>query len=178
VLSTALFLLYTVYHLIFEQMKSGILSIILLFSFYRHEAGAQTIRAISPDSVLNIINDYPDSGLVVINFWATWCGPCVGELPYFIKADSLLKGENITFIFVSFDVPGKIQSVQKYLDKRKLPGAHYLINSADLNTFIDKVNKQWEGSIPYTIVLNQNDRKTHEGSFETFKDLWSFIREE
>jgi thiol-disulfide isomerase/thioredoxin len=158
-------------------MKKTLLIYVLLSAAFGRQVNAQVIRSVPPDSILNIINKLPDSGTVVINFWATWCKPCVQELPYFKKADSLLKGENITFIFVSFDMPSKVKPVQQYIERMHLAGSHYLINSPDLDRFIGRVEKNWQGTIPYTIVLTKNDRKNHEGSFETFKDLWSFIRE-
>jgi thiol-disulfide isomerase/thioredoxin len=158
------------------KFKPVPLVLILLFTLMAKNASAQKLNAVSPDSVLSIINHLPDSGTIVINFWATWCGPCVSELPYFHKADSILHGENVTFVFVSFDPPSKAGAVQNYITKKKIPGTHYLINSADLDQFIGKVEKNWAGNIPYTIILTAEDRKNHEGSFESFKDLWNFIR--
>jgi thiol-disulfide isomerase/thioredoxin len=158
-------------------MKKSLLLCILLSAAFSRHVNAQAIRSVPPDSILQIIDKLPDSGTVVINFWATWCKPCVQELPYFKKADSLLKGENITFIFVSFDMPSKAKSVQQYIKKMNLSGTHYLISSPDLDRFINQVEKSWQGMIPYTIVLTKDDRKNHEGSFETFKELWNFIRE-
>lgn len=138
---------------------------------------AQTIRIVSSDSVVMMLNSLPDSGTVVINFWATWCRPCVEELPYFIKADTMLKGENTTFIFVSFDMASRIETVGKFVSRQKMPGAQFLVNvTNEMNEFIEKVDPKWEGVIPYTIVLTHEGRKNHEGSFASFRELWGFIR--
>lgn len=153
-------------------------AIILTLLFASFSASkAQTIMVVSPDTVVKIINSLPDSGTVVINFWATWCRPCVEELPYFIKADTMLKGENTTFIFVSFDMASRVETVGKFVSKQKMPGAHFLVNvTNEMNEFIEKVDPKWEGVIPYTIVLTHEGRKNHEGSFASFRELWGFIR--
>ncbi|MES2617221.1 MAG: thioredoxin-like domain-containing protein [Bacteroidota bacterium] len=138
---------------------------------------AQTqVQFVPADSIYNIINHPPDSITLVINFWATWCKPCLEELPYFNQADSILKGEPYRFIYISLDPPSDKTGLVKFVNKRNLTGTHYHLNATDLNEFINKVDPNWQGSIPYTIVLSTADRQNHEGAFEDFKQLWQFIR--
>lgn len=164
--------------MVIEEALMKLRAFILLLSVIcLSAANAQTLKVVSPDSVVKMLNTLPDSGTVVINFWATWCRPCVEELPYFIKADTMLKGENTTFIFVSFDMANRVETVNKFINKQKMPGSHFLVNvTNEMNEFIEKVDPKWEGSIPYTIVLTHEGRKNHEGSFESFRELWGFIR--
>ncbi len=158
-------------------MKIKLSLILLITTLGFHKMSGQNIPMISSDSVLSIINDIPDSGTVVINFWATWCPPCVYELPFFVKADTMLKGENVTFIFISFDPGSGAKQVSKFVKKNGVPGTHYIIGNYNMSEFIDAVDPKWEGGIPYTIVLTKDGRRNHSGSFETFRDLWHFIRE-
>lgn len=134
------------------------------------------IKFVPADSIYNIINHPPDSTILVINFWATWCRPCIEELPYFKQADSVLKGENYLFIYVSLDAPSDKKAPVKFIKQKKQGGRHYQLNETDLDQFINKIDPNWGGSIPYTIVLSKGDRKNHEGAFENYRQLWQFIR--
>jgi thiol-disulfide isomerase/thioredoxin len=156
------------------KFKNIVLCLMLVWGLI---ANAQNIQIITQDSLIKLTNNQPDSGVIVINFWATWCQPCVEELPYFKKADTMLKADNYQFIFVSLDKTSQIKLVNKFIENQKIPGMHHLAKITNINQMIDAVDKNWQGSIPLTIVLTKDDRKIHEGSFESFKDLWHFIRE-
>ena len=145
--------------------------ICLLFSSIHLNA---QVKLISTDSLLHMVRSPKDSSTIVINFWATWCKPCVQELPYFIEADSLLKSKNIQFIFVSFDGEDGLKKVKKYVSVKHLPGTHYLFDSYDFNELITSVGG-WEGNIPYTILLKNGTRKNHEINFSSLKQLLKFI---
>ena len=139
---------------------------------------AQKISVINQTEVRSLAQMKADSGqTIVVNFWATWCGPCVRELPYFIQADTSLKGENFKFIFVSFDPLNNESKVQKFIDKNGMPGTHYIIGNYEMGTLIEQVHPKWEGGIPLTLVITHKETKQHEGAFENFRQFWQFIRD-
>ena len=117
-----------------------------------------------------------ESGLIIINFWATWCKPCVKELPYFNKVDSAFGKGQIKFIFVSFDGPSEIKKVGKFVKLKKYIGRQLILNSADLNDFIESINHQWQGDLPYTILIKNGSRKDHSTSFENYIEIISFVK--
>ena len=91
----------------------------------------------------------------VINFWATWCGPCVEELPYFEKLNGAYKNQPVKVILMSLDFKSKLQSqVIPFVKKQKLTTEVYVVNEPDQQAFIEKVDKKWSGAIPATWFIN------------------------
>ena len=143
--------------------------------FFLNHLNAQQVKLISVDSLIKTINDKNDTSTIVINFWATWCKPCVHELPYFNKADSTLSSLHIKFIFVAFDGPAERKKVSRFIHSRAFIGQQFLLNTADLNDFIEGVDKEWQGDLPYTIVIKNGVRKNHKTSFSNIDELILFI---
>lgn len=156
-------------------MRYLTLGLLLVFGSLK-QLSAQELKQVTQDQVLAMLNETPDSGYIVFNFWATWCPPCIDELPYFIKADTTLRGENYTFVFVSLDPERTFKSTARYIKKLGIPGTHYLMQQDSVAQFLNSVDPNLQGAIPFTVLVSNTGRKTHEGAFNTFKELWNFIR--
>ncbi|AXT63200.1 TlpA family protein disulfide reductase [Aquimarina sp. AD10] len=107
----------------------------------------------------------------VINFWATWCKPCVAELPYFELINSRYPDNEVEVILVSLDLPKQVESkLIPFVKKQKIESRVLLLDDPDANSWIPKVNKNWSGSIPATIIYKGNNVNFYERSF-TYSDL-------
>lgn len=106
----------------------------------------------------------------VVNFWATWCKPCVKELPYFEKLNESYKDKKVKVVLVSLDFPRQLEKQVVPYVKKNLKSEVWLLDDADANGWIPKVDKTWSGAIPATIIYNKNDRMFYEHSF-TYEEL-------
>ncbi len=95
----------------------------------------------------------PDGKPLMINFWATWCVPCVEEFPVLVKIDNDYKGR-LDFITVSLDDLAEInRDVPKFLRDQNATMPSYLLHTRDENAVIGKISKTWKGGLPFTIIL-------------------------
>lgn len=91
--------------------------------------------------------------IIVINFWATWCGPCIKELPHFEKLNAAAD-PGIKVVLVNLDYADKVEKVNSFLRIKKIKTPVLLLDEIDYNSWIEKVDKNWSGAIPATLVLN------------------------
>ncbi|MEJ7643167.1 MAG: TlpA disulfide reductase family protein [Chryseolinea sp.] len=117
-----------------------------------HSANAQVARVIKFDELESILKSESDD-LLVINFWATWCGPCVKELPLFealtAKNDPALK-----VFLINLDYADQIDKVNAFIARKKMKSEVLLLDETDYNAWIDRVDTSWAGAIPATLILN------------------------
>ena len=118
-----------------------------------------------------------DNKIHVINFWATWCAPCVKELPYFEKLNTEYGKKNVEVLLVSLDFPHLYDSKLKpFIKKKNIRSKVIALDDVDMNTWIPKVDEAWSGSLPATIIYKNNERKFFEQSF-TFEVLETEIKQ-
>tara|TARA_R110000868_G_scaffold220257_2_gene471402 strand:- start:1517 stop:2068 length:552 start_codon:yes stop_codon:yes gene_type:complete len=112
-----------------------------------------------------------DDKIHVINFWATWCAPCVKELPYFEALNNKYGNKDVNVMLVSLDFPHLYDSKLKpFIVKNNLKSKIIALDDVDMNSWIPQVNKDWSGSIPATIIYKNETSKFFEQSF-TYESL-------
>jgi len=117
-------------------------------------------KVIKYEEYENIINK-KDDVLYVVNFWATWCGPCVRELPDFMEVNRKLAGRtDLKMILISLDNKSNLSSeVLPFLKENIITADVYLLDDVKrMNYWMPKVDRSWSGSIPAT-VLYKNGKK-------------------
>jgi thiol-disulfide isomerase/thioredoxin len=123
---------------------------------------AQTVPSLSYAELKPLLNQSDDK-IYIVNFWATWCAPCVKELPYF---EALNKRKDIEVLLVSLDFPKHKQSrLLPFITKNKLQSRVVLLDEADENYWINDINANWSGAIPATLIYNSQKRDFYERSF-------------
>jgi len=119
-----------------------------------------------------------DDKIYVINFWATWCLPCVKELPIFEKVNSGYKGVEV--ILVSVDFPQhKETKLIPFVEKQNIKSKVLHLNDSNEQFWIADVSEKWTGSIPATVIYSKDKRKFYEQSFtqeELETEIQTFIK--
>ena len=91
----------------------------------------------------------------VVNFWATWCAPCVKELPHFEQLNS--ENKKLKVVLVSLDFKTQYETaLLPFLKKEQIQSEVVLLTDKDYNSWLPAVDKDWSGSIPATLILKKN----------------------
>ena len=141
---------------------------IALVALFFSELQAQNVPVID----LNYLDARLENGAdttYVVNFWATWCGPCVKELPFFETLESNNTGEKFKVLLVTLDFVENLESkVIPFIERKEIKSEVLLLDESNPNEWIPRVSDKWSGAIPATIFVNtqKKTRHFHEGSFK------------
>jgi thiol-disulfide isomerase/thioredoxin len=91
--------------------------------------------------------------LRLVNIWATWCGPCVIEMPELVNINRMYRARAFEMVTISGDVPSKKDDVIRFLKGKQVSCANYQFNSEDKTELGEALGKDWEGGIPYTVII-------------------------
>jgi peroxiredoxin len=91
--------------------------------------------------------------LLLINVWATWCGPCVAELPEFVTMNRMYRHRKVKFVTISMDEPEQEADALAALKERHVAAENYLSKIADRDRFAELLDAEWNGPVPYTLLI-------------------------
>lgn len=141
------------------------------------EAGdSLTIQVFNYDQLKPMLQ-YDNDTTYVVNFWATWCSPCVQELPYFVALDSMHRGEAFRLILVSLDFrKDYLRKLEPFMDTHGLRPYVVALDDHRADYWINDIDPSWSGAIPATLVYRGNRRTFYEKTFHQVGDLDNIVK--
>jgi thiol-disulfide isomerase/thioredoxin len=108
---------------------------------------------------------------LILNFWATFCKPCLEELPYFQELSAQYKDSGLKLVLVSLDLPDYYGKIKSFTQKHHIITTIVYLDETNADLFCPVVNKDWSGSIPATLLINHktNYRKFFESKISKSK---------
>lgn len=158
-------------------MLKGILAFLSFLIFFQTEKTEQKPIPVYNFSEFEYLLHQSSDSLYVLNFWATWCKPCVQELPYFDALEKNFPGEKLKVILVSLDDRELLnKSIIPFIEKKNIQSQVVVLDDARANDWIDKIDSTWSGAIPATLVYSHKLRYFYEQDF-TEQELNQIIQQ-
>jgi thiol-disulfide isomerase/thioredoxin len=158
-------------------MPAFLVNILILM----HTVFSQPVNAVEPKPAIMDFDTFQqylkheNDTVYVINFWATWCAPCVKELPDFERLNQKFGDRNFKMLLVSLDFRKMYETrLIPFIEENKLSAEVILLHDPDANAWIDKVSPDWSGAIPATLIYKNDFRVFHEGGY-TFDELNTIV---
>jgi thiol-disulfide isomerase/thioredoxin len=146
----------------------------LFLVFFTSQIEAQNVRVFDNYSTLKKETLSDSNTIYVVNFWATWCAPCVKELPHFEKLNS--ENKNIKVVLVSLDFKDQYESkLLPFLKRKNIQSEVVLLTDKDYNAWLPTVDKDWSGSIPATLIIKNGKHFFAERIFSSDEELNEFV---
>ena len=156
-------------------MKKIIFYILILLPVASFAQQAEVVKFPFIESLINTSSDTT----YVINFWASWCKPCVKEISEFEELNSKYSSKKVKVVLVSLDFKRDVETrVGSLIKQKQLKSQVVLLDDLDYNSWIDRVDKSWGGAIPATLFVNNFSKKRQffEKEF-TFEELEQTVKQ-
>ncbi len=129
----------------------------LVFAISLLSAAQLTAQERVPLTTLDALEKRLSSGgdtTFVVNLWATWCAPCIAEMPHFERLQKKYTDKPLRVLFVSLDGTTHRDAVVRFADDKELRNEVWLLDEKDQQYFIPKISSDWSGAIPATLFVN------------------------
>ncbi|MBN8700430.1 MAG: TlpA family protein disulfide reductase [Chitinophagales bacterium] len=131
--------------------KYSLLFILVVFSL---AARSQAIAKWKIEDVVKSFSKHNDT-VYVVNFWATFCKPCIAEIPGFLDVVKKYEKQKVKLLLVSLDLPSYYPAkIAAFAKKNKYTAKIVWLNETNADHFCPMIDKSWSGAIPATIVVN------------------------
>lgn len=138
---------------------------IITFLLICQIAQSQSVQLRTYENILRRVQSSTDT-LYVVNFWATWCKPCIKELPYFENLAKKYSDQKIKVILVSLDFTSKMNTqVVPFIKNKYLYSEVCMLNEELNDASINAIDTRWSGAIPMTLIYYKGQKYFYEKEF-------------
>ena len=149
--------------------------ILVLFLLFSCSTIAQNVPILKIADLEKRIKNDSDTTYIV-NFWATWCAPCVKELPDFDSISKVYANKKIKVLLVTMDFKEEVKTkVAPFIKSKNIFSEVVLLDEVNGNYFIPKISEAWSGALPATLIINQKKKINH---FFEKKLTFEFLKSE
>ncbi len=128
--------------------------ILIVAASFSFAVQSQVIHKWKITDVVNYFKKNNDT-VYVVNFWATFCKPCITEIPDFIRLVKKYEGQKVKLLLVSVDLPGYYPAkIAAFAKKNNYKTNIVWLNETNADIFCPAIDKKWSGAIPATIIVN------------------------
>jgi thiol-disulfide isomerase/thioredoxin len=127
----------------------------------RIEAEPVTLNVASAADLTKLRANATDK-IVVVNFWATWCGPCVHEMPDLETTYRMYRQRDFDMVMVSANMPDERAGVLKMLEKQHASAPNLIFGSTDIDVMQKAFDPKWDSGVPYTVLLAPGGKVLYE----------------
>ncbi len=130
-----------------------------------------TLDVLDQAGIKKLLANTDSKKLRLINIWATWCGPCVLEYPNFIALQRMYGARDFEFVSLSADNPAQKDKAATFLQGKHSAVPNYIFSSEDKYALIEAVDKNWNGALPYTILVEPGGKVvwSHQGDVDFYQ---------
>ncbi|MBT4318253.1 MAG: TlpA family protein disulfide reductase [Candidatus Marinimicrobia bacterium] len=114
------------------------------------------LKTVDASDINNQIKKHKGSKAVLINFWATYCVPCIEEFPMIVDLSKKYSEKGMQIYFVSADWLDRKKDVRDFLLEKDVKGLSFIKEEGNDNNFINEISREWSGALPFTIVYDKN----------------------
>ena len=110
------------------------------------------LKSLDEAALAKLVKNDTDK-LLLINVWASWCGPCITELPEFVTMNRMYRRRNFQLVTITLDDPEQKDAALKILREKHVAGTNYISTLPSRDRFADVLDKEWDGPVPYTLLI-------------------------
>jgi len=135
-----------------------------------------TIEILDQFSELQSIIDAEGDELLVLNFWSTYCPPCIKEMPHFNKLETEYQNKKIRILLISLDDVTQLETrIYPFVKKHGIVQEVMILKDQNYSKWTDKIDESWYGALPATLIIKGKKRNFRFGSYETYEELKSDV---